>query len=70
LAVNRLYVFWEINMTKLRKWTKARRVKYNETIKKRNGSHSRIKQASHFYRLVNGELKPVKVKKLIAWVIE
>jgi len=30
----------------------------------------RVKQSSHFYRLVGAELKPVKVKKIVAWVIE
>lgn len=52
-----------------RKWTKARRARYEQTIAKRNHKPG-IKQSSHFYRLKGTELIPVKVRKVVAWVIE
>lgn len=57
------------------KWTRARRAKLSASMKahhamKKISPPMRVKQSSHFYRLVGAELKPVKVKKIVAWVIE
>jgi hypothetical protein len=61
-------------MKKQYKWTTEQRKKFSETMAlKKAANHKKssiIKRASHFYRLQGGQLIPVKVKKLVAWVIE
>ena len=55
------------------KWSAQQRAKFIKTMamKKASGQKTTvIKRHSHFYRLVNGQLFPVKVKKIVAWVIE
>jgi hypothetical protein len=60
-------------MRRKMKWSKARRAHFNATIEARRNHYdakSHINVRSHFYRLKGTELIPVKVKKIVAWVIE
>jgi hypothetical protein len=62
------------------KWSRSRRANFNKTIEARRAvlqqkssgvkKSPRIQRGSHFYRLKGTELIPVRVKKIVAWVIE
>jgi len=57
-------------MKRKRKWSPAQHVRFKRTMEIKKNGRKRIKQSSHFYRLSGTELIPVKVKKIVAWVIE
>jgi hypothetical protein len=62
------------------KWSKSRRANFNKTIEARRAAlqqkssgvkkSPRVESRSHFYRLKGSELIPVRVRKIVAWVIE
>lgn len=56
-------------------WTPQQRKRFARTMalrKKQNGEKKSpvVRHNSHFYRLQGTELIPVKVRRIVAWVIE